>query len=71
MPDSLLDNSQVGMENAESMFTRQIDGINELVAFAEQMEAIIEFITKFDGFTTPGDILHTADEVLAYDPYET
>ena len=71
MPDSLLDNSQVGMENVESMYTRQIDGINELVGFAEQMEAIIEFITKFDGFTTPGDILHTADEVLTYDPYET
>ena len=50
------------------MFTRQISNVNELVAYAERFEQVIQFLTKFDGLTTAKDILQLADKVLTYDP---
>ena len=50
------------------MFTRHIDNVNELVAYAERFEEVIQFLTKFDGLTTAEDILQLADKVLTYNP---
>ena len=58
------------MENTDSMYTRQIDSINQLVEYAEHLEKIIKFLTNFDKVPMPNDILKTADDVLSYDPFE-
>ena len=70
VPDDLCERSQNAKENCESMFTRHISNVNELVAYAERFEQVIQFLTKFDGLTTAKDILQLADEVLTYDPNE-
>ena len=70
VPDNLPDEAQEAMENTESMYTRQIDSITQLVTYAEHLEKIVKFLTNFDKVPTPNDILKLADGVLSYDPFE-